>query len=169
MVFQDHLLFGHMSVLANVAFGARSRGVGKAEAERRARSWLERMGLADRADDRPRQLSGGQAQRVAVARALATEPRFLLLDEPLAALDVTARGSVRHELRHHLRLFAGSCVLVTHDPLDAAVIADRLVVIEQGRVAQEGTLADITARPRSAYVADLLGINLLTATARAPR
>ncbi len=166
MVFQEHLLFGHLSVLANVAFGLRSRGVAKADAEVAARDWLERMGLADRAGDRPRQLSGGQAQRVAVARALASEPRFLLLDEPLSALDVTTRGSVRHELRHHLRQFAGSSVLVTHDPLDAAVIADRLVVIEDGRPVQEGTLADITARPRSAYVADLLGINLVSGLAR---
>jgi molybdate transport system ATP-binding protein len=166
MVFQDHLLFGHLSVLANVAFGLRSRGVAKADAAAAARDWLERMGLADRAGDRPRQLSGGQAQRVAVARALASEPRFLLLDEPLSSLDVTTRGSVRHELRHHLRQFAGSCVLVTHDPLDAAVVADRLVVIEQGRAVQAGTLADITARPRSAYVADLLGINLSTGVAR---
>ena len=106
---------------------------------------------------------------MAVARALASEPRFLLLDEPLSALDVTTRGSVRHELRHHLRRFAGSCVLVTHDPLDAAVIADRLVVIEQGRLVQQGTLADITARPRSTYVADLLGINLVSGVAQRHR
>jgi molybdate transport system ATP-binding protein len=166
MVFQDHLLFGHLSVLANVAFGLRCRGVDKAEAERRAADWLDRMGLADRASARPRELSGGQAQRVAVARALATDPRVLLLDEPLSALDVTTRGSVRHELRHHLRQFAGSCVLVTHDPLDAAVIADRLVVVEAGRVVQQGTLAEITAQPRSPYVADLLGINLVSGQAQ---
>ncbi len=165
MVFQDHLLFGHLSVLANVAFGLRSRGVDKADAERQAADWLTRVGLGDLGGSRPRQLSGGQAQRVALARALATSPRLLLLDEPLSALDVTTRGSVRHELRHHLRQFAGSCVMVTHDPLDAAVIADRLVVIEAGRVVQEGTLAEITDRPRSSYVADLLGINLLVATA----
>ncbi len=165
MVFQEHLLFGHLSVLANVAFGLRSRGMPRAQAEAIAQDWLDRLGMGDRADDRPGQLSGGQAQRVAVARALASAPRVLLLDEPLSALDVTTRGSVRQELRHHLRQFAGSCVLVTHDPLDAAVIADRLVVIEQGRVVQEGTLADITARPRSAYVADLLGINLVNGEA----
>jgi molybdate transport system ATP-binding protein len=165
MVFQDHLLFGHLSVLANVSFGLRSRGVDKATAERIAGEWLDRMGLGDLGASRPRQLSGGQAQRVALARALATSPRVLLLDEPLSALDVTTRGSVRHELRHHLRQFEGSCVLVTHDPLDAAVIADRLVVIEQGQIVQQGTLAEITARPRSSYVADLLGINLLVATA----
>jgi molybdate transport system ATP-binding protein len=101
---------------------------------------------------------------VALARALATEPRLLLLDEPLSALDVTARGVVRHELRRHLREFAGSCVIVTHDPLDAAVVADRLVIIEDGVVAQQGTVAEVTARPRSAYVADLMGMNLLSGT-----
>ena len=166
MVFQDHLLFGHLSVVANVAFGLRSRGVPRAEAERRATEWLDRMGLGERTGVRPRQLSGGQAQRVALARALATEPRFLLLDEPLSALDVTTRGSVRHQLRHHLRRFEGSCVMVTHDPLDAAVIADRLVVVEAGQVVQAGTLAEITAQPRSTYVADLLGINLVSGQAR---
>ena len=167
MVFQDHLLFGHLERAGQRGLRAcAAGGWPRPRPSAAARDWLERMGLADRADDRPRQLSGGQAQRVAVARALASEPRFLLLDEPLSALDVTTRGSVRHELRHHLRQFAGSCVLVTHDPLDAAVIADRLVVIEQGRVVQEGTLADITAQPRSAYVADLLGINLVTGVAQ---
>ena len=166
MVFQDHLLFAHLDVRSNVSFGLRSRGVAKAEAGIRADRWLERMGLADLAGDRPRRLSGGQAQRVALARALASEPSFLLLDEPLSALDVTTRGSVRHELRHHLHQFPGSCVLVTHDPLDAAVIADRLVIIEAGRIAQQGTLADITAEPRSPYVADLLGINLVSGVAR---
>ncbi len=164
VVFQDYLLFPHMTVLANVAFGLRSRGHAKSEAKRIALDWLERMGLADRAGDRPRQLSGGQAQRVALARALATEPRLLLLDEPLSALDVTARASVRHELRRHLRDFTGSCVLVTHDPLDAAVIADRMLIIERGAVVQDGDLAEITSRPRSAYVAELMGINLLMAT-----
>jgi molybdate transport system ATP-binding protein len=164
VVFQDYLLFPHMTVLANVVFGLRSRGRSKADAKRIALDWLDRMGLADRAGDRPRELSGGQAQRVALARALATEPRLLLLDEPLAALDVTARASVRHELRRHLREFTGSCVMVTHDPLDAAVIADRLVIIERGAVVQEGTLADITARPCSPYVAELMGINLLAAS-----
>ena len=164
VVFQDYLLFPHLDAAANVAFGLRSRGRSKSDANRTALEWLDRMGLGDYADRRPRQLSGGQAQRVALARALATEPRLLLLDEPLSALDVTTRASVRHELRRHLRDFTGSCLLVTHDPLDAAVIADRLVIIEDGAVAQEGTLADITARPRSSYVAELLGINLVSAS-----
>ncbi len=164
-VFQDHLLFPHLTARANVAFGLRSRGVARAAADERATRWLERMGLGAQAADKPHALSGGQAQRVALARALATEPRLLLLDEPLSALDVTARGAVRHELRRHLREFTGSCVLVTHDPLDAAVIADRLVILEAGVVAQEGTVAEVTAQPRSAYVADLMGINLLAGRA----
>jgi molybdate transport system ATP-binding protein len=165
VVFQDYLLFPHLTIAANVAFGLKSRGRGKAEARRIALDWLDRMGLGDRAGDRPGQLSGGQAQRVALARALATDPRLLLLDEPLSALDVATRASVRHELRQHLRDFTGACLLVTHDPLDAAVIADTMVIIEDGAVAQQGTLAEITARPRSAYVAELLGINLLSASA----
>jgi molybdate transport system ATP-binding protein len=161
MVFQEYLLFPHLTVLANVAFGLRSRGRPKADAERSAAEWLDRMELGDKAQSKPRQLSGGQAQRVALARALATEPRLLLLDEPLAALDVSSRGSVRHQLRRHLADYGGSCVLVTHDPLDAAAIADRLVIVEAGRMVQQGTLAAVTTRPRTTYVAQLMGLNLL--------
>jgi molybdate transport system ATP-binding protein len=161
MVFQDYLLFPHLSVGANVAFGLRSRGTPKAEAGRQALRWLERMGLAGQATMRPGLLSGGQAQRVALARAMAVDPRLLLLDEPMAALDVGQRGSVRHQLRRHLQEFGGSCVMVTHDPLDAAAVADRLVILEEGRVAQEGTLESITTRPRTEYVAELSGLNLL--------
>ena len=166
MVFQDYLLFPHLTVLANVAFGPRSRGSSRADANRRARQWLDRMDLADRAGSRPGELSGGQAQRVAVARALATEPRLLLLDEPMAALDVGARGSVRHQLRRHLGMFSGSCVMVTHDPLDAAAIADRLVIVEAGKVVQQGTLEEVTSRPRTEYVAELMGVNLLRGVGR---
>jgi molybdate transport system ATP-binding protein len=161
MVFQDYLLFPHLTALANVAFGPRSRGSSKAEATKRASDWLGRVGLADKADAKPRQLSGGEAQRVALARALAPNPRLLLLDEPMAALDAGIRGSVRHQLRHALRAFQGSCVMVTHDPLDAAAIADRLVIIEAGQLVQEGTLEAVTTRPRTAYVAQLMGLNLL--------
>lgn len=161
MVFQDYLLFPHLTALANVAFGPRSRGTPKAEAMQRALDWLGRMGLADKAQTKPRQLSGGEAQRVALARALAPDPRLLLLDEPMAALDAGIRGSVRHQLRHDLRAFRGSCVMVTHDPLDAAAIADRLVIIEAGRLVQEGTLEEVTTRPRTQYVAQLMGLNLV--------
>jgi molybdate transport system ATP-binding protein len=165
VVFQDYLLFPHLSAQGNVAFGLRNRGATKADAARRALGWLDRMGVAAQASLKPARLSGGQAQRVALARALAVDPRLLLLDEPMAALDVRQRGSVRHELRQHLRQFGGSCVLVTHDPLDAAALADRLVIVEDGTVVQSGTLAAITARPRTRYVADLAGLNLVMGSA----
>jgi molybdate transport system ATP-binding protein len=164
-VFQDYLLFPRMSALDNVAFGLRSRGVPKAEARSAAAGWLDRVGLADHAGAKPRALSGGQAQRVALARALATEPRVLLLDEPLSALDARTRLHVRAELRRHLATFAGARLLVTHDPVDAMVLADRLVVLEGGRVSQVGTAAEVTRHPRSGYVAELVGVNLLAGTA----
>ncbi|MEU6533113.1 ABC transporter ATP-binding protein [Streptomyces sp. NPDC046928] len=160
VVFQDYLLFPHLSALDNVAFGPRCRKVPKAAARAQAAAWLERMGLAEHAASRPRRLSGGQAQRVALARALATRPRLLLLDEPLAALDARTRLDVRAQLRHHLADFEAVAVLVTHDPLDAMVLADHLVVIEDGRVVQEGGPADIARHPRSDYIARLVGLNL---------
>ncbi|MDI9835500.1 ABC transporter ATP-binding protein [Streptomyces sp. KAU_LT] len=160
VVFQDYLLFPHLSALDNVAFGPRCRKVPKAAARAQAAAWLERMGLAEHAASRPRRLSGGQAQRVALARALATRPRLLLLDEPLAALDARTRLDVRARLRHHLADFEAVAVLVTHDPLDAMVLADHLVVIEDGRVVQEGGPADIARHPRSDYIARLVGLNL---------
>jgi molybdate transport system ATP-binding protein len=159
-VFQDHLLFPHLSALENVAFGLRARGVGRVEARRRAAAWLERVGLAGHAGSRPRALSGGQAQRVALARAMVTDPRLLLLDEPLAALDAASRSEVRRGLRRHLATFDGSRLLVTHDPLEAMALADRLVVLEAGRVTQTGTADEVRRRPRSRYVAELVGVNL---------
>jgi molybdate transport system ATP-binding protein len=160
LVFQDHRLFPHLRVLDNVAFGPRSRGVSRAAARRRAHEWLDRLGLAEVAARRPRQLSGGQAQRVALARALAAEPAALLLDEPLAALDVQTRAEVQGELREHLHGFAGPTVLVTHDPIEALLLAARIVVLERGRVAQAGSPAEITSRPLTPYVARLVGMNL---------
>ncbi|WP_328844140.1 ABC transporter ATP-binding protein [Streptomyces sp. NBC_00258] len=160
VVFQDYLLFPHLTALDNVAFGPRCHGATKAGARAQAAEWLERMGLAEHAGARPRRLSGGQAQRVALARALATNPRLLLLDEPLAALDARTRLEVRTQLRRHLAEFEAVAVLVTHDPLDAMVLADRLVVIEDGRVVQEGTPADIARHPRTDYIAHLVGLNL---------
>ena len=115
---------------------------------------------------KPNSLSGGQQQRVALARALVTEPRLLLLDEPLAALDVGTRTELRRELRAELAKFDGARVIVTHELLDAVALADRLVVLEHGRVAQEGRVADVVAQPRSRYVADLVGINLLRGIGR---
>jgi molybdate transport system ATP-binding protein len=159
-VFQDYVLFPHLSVLNNVAFGLRARGLHKEQARAQAREWLERMGLASYAAERPRVLSGGQSQRVALARALATRPRMLLLDEPLAALDAGARAEVRRELKSSLGNFEGVRLVVTHDPVEALALADRVVVLEEGKVVQEGTPADLSSRPRSSYIADLMGLNL---------
>ncbi|GAA3856564.1 ABC transporter ATP-binding protein [Saccharothrix violaceirubra] len=166
VVFQDHLLFPHMSTVDNVAFGVRARGASRVVARERAQAWLDRVGLAEFAARRPGALSGGQAQRVALARALATEPDVLLLDEPLAALDAGTRLHVRAELGRHLDTFGGCALLVTHDPVDAMVLADRLVVLEHGTVVQEGPPVEVARRPRTDYVADLVGLNLHRGTAR---
>ncbi|MEU3234441.1 ABC transporter ATP-binding protein [Streptomyces anthocyanicus] len=160
VVFQDYLLFPHLTALDNVAFGPRCRGATKAQARTQAAAWLERLGIAGHAAAKPRRLSGGQAQRVALARALATRPRLLLLDEPLAALDARTRLDVRAQLRRHLADFEAVAVLVTHDPLDAMVLADHLVVVEDGHVVQEGTPSHIARRPRTDYIAHLVGLNL---------
>jgi molybdate transport system ATP-binding protein len=159
LVFQDHVLFPHLSVLENVAFGLRAGG--KPHAPAAARKWLDDAGLGDRAEALPRALSGGQAQRVALLRALATEPKLLLLDEPLSSLDVSVRAEVRRELTRQLASFNGVRLLVTHDPLEAMALADRLVVLEHGEVVQSGKPEEVTARPRSRFVADLAGVNLL--------
>ncbi|MEY9871460.1 molybdate transport system ATP-binding protein [Streptacidiphilus sp. MAP12-33] len=166
VVFQDYLLFPHLSALDNVAFGLRAHGQSKTEARAHAHEWLDRVGLADLARSRPRALSGGQAQRVALARALAPRPRLLLLDEPMAALDARTRLEVRTTLRRHLAAFDAVAVLVTHDPLDAMVLADRLVVLEHGRAVQQGAPADIARHPRSDYIARLVGLNLFRGSAR---
>ncbi len=166
VMFQDYLLFPHLTVLENVAFGLRSRGTSRAESRRRANEWLTRVGMADRAGAKPGALSGGQQQRVALARALVTEPRLLLLDEPLAALDVGTRIELRRDLRAQLATFGGARLIVTHELLDAVALADRLVVLEDGRVAQSGSVQEVAARPRSRYVADLVGVNLLHGVAR---
>lgn len=164
VVFQDYLLFPHLSALDNVAFGLRARGARRQDADNRARAWLDRVGLAERATARPSTLSGGQSQRVALARALVTEPQLLLLDEPLAALDAGTRVQVRAELRRHLEAYAGAVVLVTHDPLDAMVLADRLVVMESGCIVQQGSSAQVARAPRTDYVAKLVGLNLFRGT-----
>ncbi len=167
-VFQDYLLFPHLSALENVAFGLRARGMAKSDARDRAAEWLLRMGLADQASHGPPSLSGGQAQRVALARALATEPRVLLLDEPLAALDAGTRREVRRDLRHHLASFPGMRVLVTHDPVDVYALADRVAVLDAGRIVQTGTIAEVTAHPKSRHVAEMVGTNLVTGTVSGP-
>ncbi|GAB3873959.1 ABC transporter ATP-binding protein [Kibdelosporangium lantanae] len=165
VVFQDYLLFGHLSAVDNVAFGLRARGTRKKPANAEALEWLTRVGLADLARRRPRELSGGQAQRVALARALVTRPDLLLLDEPLAALDAATRVHIRSQLRQHLDQYEGATVLVTHDPLDAMILADRLLVLENGSVVQEGTPAEVAQHPRTDYIATLVGLNLYRGTA----
>ncbi len=162
MVFQDYLLFPHLSVQDNVAFGLRSRGAARAVARRRALVWLDRIGLPEHAHHRPHTLSGGQAQRVALARALIANPELLLLDEPLAALDARTRLDIRTELRRHLADFGGRTVVVSHDPIDAMALADQVAVLEDGRIVQAGAPREIARRPRTEYVAKLVGLTLLS-------
>ncbi|MEU4352477.1 ABC transporter permease [Streptomyces sp. NPDC023838] len=156
---QDGALFPHMTALANTAYGLRAQGVGRAEARQEAQTWLDRLGVGRLAHRRPGQLSGGQAQRVALARALAARPRLLLLDEPLAALDQTTRAHVRHTLRTHLDGFGGVCLIVTHDPVEALSLADRVLVLDGGRALQDAPPAEVTRHPRSPWVARMLGRN----------
>jgi molybdate transport system ATP-binding protein len=161
LVFQGQLLFPHLSALDNVAFGLRSRGEARHAAEAVAREWLERFGIADLAGRRPRELSGGQAQRVAIARSLATDPDLLLLDEPFTGLDVSVQMALRIELGQHLRDFSGVVLLVTHDAIDALTLADRVLVLDEGQVAQVGPPAEVAAEPRTEHVARLVGLNLV--------
>lgn len=165
VVFQDHLLFPHLDARDNVAYGLRARGIARATARAAAAGWLERVGVADLADARPRQMSGGQSQRVALARALAVAPQLLLLDEPLAALDVDTRSHVRGVLRTAVADYDGVTLLVTHDPLDALVLADSVVIVENGTVTQSGAPAEVARRPRTDYVARLMGMNVLAGRA----
>jgi molybdate transport system ATP-binding protein len=157
MVFQDHALFPHLTVAGNVAFAGRDR-VGEL---------LARMGVDHLADARPHELSGGERQRVALARALARDPEVLLLDEPMSALDAHTRAGVRGELRGALRGLGLPTLVVSHDFADAAALADRVVVLDRGRVVQAGTPAEVVARPVNGFVAALAGTNLLTGTATA--
>ena len=164
LVFQNYRLFPHLSVRDNVAFAARARGTGRADARRHADRFLRQLGLVSLATRKPAGLSGGQAQRVALARAMAADPAMLLLDEPLSALDARTRLEIRTELRRHLEDFGGPVLLVTHDPLEAMVMTDRLLVIEDGRVVQQGTPAQVARRPATQYVARLLGLNFYRGT-----
>ena len=161
---QDPRLFPHLSARDNVAFGPRSTGASRRAAHRTAEGWLDAVGVADLADRRPAQLSGGQAQRVAVARALAADPVLLLLDEPTAALDVAVAASVRTTLRTVLA--ARTALLVTHDLLDALLLSDRVLVLDRGRVVEQGPTREVLVRPRSAFAARLAGLNMLTGTWR---
>jgi molybdate transport system ATP-binding protein len=156
VLFQGLALFQHLSVLDNVAYGPRARGLGKAQARAKARTWLERFGIAELASRRPAELSGGQAQRVALARALIVEPQMLLLDEPLAALDALTVVDAREVLRTTLRAFAGVSLIVTHELDDALELADHLLVIEHGKLVQQGTPAEVVAAPATDHLAAML-------------
>ncbi len=159
---QQALLFPHLTVAANVAFGPRSRGVRRREAQDTAHHWLEAVDAAEFADRKPAQLSGGQAQRVAIARALAADPALLLLDEPMAALDVAVAPALRHLLRQVLRSAGRTALLVTHDLIDALSLADRVIVLEAGRIVEDGPTRTVLAEPRSAFTARIAGVNLIS-------
>ncbi|MCU1535571.1 MAG: molybdenum transporter ATP-binding protein [Glaciihabitans sp.] len=159
---QDPLLFPHLIVRENVAFGPRSAGVSRAHAHATADHWLDEVEASSLAGRKPAELSGGEAQRVAVARALATDPRLLLLDEPMAALDVTVAPLVRRVLRRVLH--GRTVIIVTHDILDALVLADRVIVLNEGRIVDAGPTREVLERPRSRFAADLAGLNLLLGT-----
>lgn len=161
---QDDRLLPHLDTLGNVAFGPRCSGMRRAGAEALAAELLKVVGLAACARSKPTELSGGQAKRAALARALAVRPRVLLMDEPFAGLDATALGQMRRELKSYLKGHDGVRVLVTHEPVEALALADRIVVMEHGRIVQDGGPDEISSRPRSAYVADLVGVNLYRGT-----
>ena len=162
---QRALLFPHMSVLDNAAFGPRARGVSRAEARDRAVRELTATGLADLAERRPAQLSGGQAQRVSIARALAIDPEVILLDEPFAALDVSVTPALRILLRERLSAWRQTAIIVTHDLLDVVSLANRLLVLEDGRAAALGPTEELLAAPRTQFLADFVGVNLLVGRA----
>jgi molybdate transport system ATP-binding protein len=158
---QDYALFPHLSAAANIGFGLRAVGLGRAEVRSRTAVLLERFELTALADRPPSRLSGGQRQRVALARALALEPALLLLDEPLSALDVETRHVVRTELKRVLEGLACVTVFVTHAPMEALLFGDRIAVMEKGKIIQTGDRLSLLKEPRSRYVATLLGLNLL--------
>lgn len=164
VAFQDLALFPHLSVLDNVRYGPRARGARREEATGKARALLLELGVGALADRSPRELSGGEARRVALARALATDPSLLLLDEPMSGLDVESAAIVRAALKRALAGFPGVCLLVSHDPLDALSLGQRAVILEGGRVTQAGTAPELARRPRTRYAARLFGKNLLEGT-----
>lgn len=167
MLLQDALLFPHLSVAANVAFAPRSGRQRRPRRDARAAAahWLDQVDAADLAGRMPRQLSGGQAQRIALARALAAQPDVLLLDEPLTGLDVSTASSMRKLLRDRLTEDGRSALLVTHDIIDVLALADRVLILDSGRVAESGSVAAVLATPRSRFGARFAGVNLVSGTA----
>lgn len=162
---QDPLLFPHLSALENVAFGQRSQGRPASVARADATQWLEAVGLGDFSGRRPRELSGGQQQRVAIARALAARPDLLLLDEPLAALDVQTAAQIRRLIRESLIASGTTAVIVTHDVIDALVLADRVAILHDGQIIDDGPKERVLGHPKTAFIAALAGTNMLIGTA----
>ncbi|WP_312855221.1 sulfate/molybdate ABC transporter ATP-binding protein [Agromyces agglutinans] len=162
---QDPCLFPHLTAAQNVAFGPRAAGRPRCEASELAGEWLDRVGLGGFADRRPAELSGGQRQRAAIARALAAAPAVLLLDEPFASLDAEIVIDVRRMLREQLAATGTSAIVVSHDVLDAVVLADRTAVLERGRIVDEGVTAAVLAAPRSPFTAAIAGVNLVLGAA----
>ncbi len=168
MLAQQAMLFPHMSVAANVAYGPRCRGHSRAGSAEIAQRWLAAVDADSLSQRRPRELSGGQAQRVAIARALATEPSVLLLDEPMAALDVAVAPAVRRLLRDILHAERRTAVIVTHDILDALAIATNVVVVDRGRIVERGTVREVLTAPRSEFAARIAGVNLVSGVMAEP-
>jgi molybdate transport system ATP-binding protein len=160
-VFQEYVLFPHLSVFDNVAFGLRMQGTHKKEIRQRVGEALEQVHLVGYDDRRPRQLSGGQQQRVAIARALALKPQLLLLDESLSALDIQTRREVEQELRQILSSLQLTTVMVSHQYIDALLFGDQIIVLDQGKVIQQGSHLDLLLNPHSEYIAEMVGVNLL--------
>lgn len=168
LLLQDPLLFPHLNAVENVAFAPRARGVGRRESIEIAMRWLNDVGLSDVARSRPSELSGGQAQRVAIARALAAEPHVLLIDEPLAGVDIAMATAIRGALRRVVTAEGRSTVLITHDLLDVIALADQVLVLESGTVAEFGSVADVLASPRSQFGARIAGVNLVRGIVEGP-
>ena len=160
VLMQDPLLFPHLTAIGNVTFAAR-RHADRSEARPRARRWLAEVGADDLADRAPDELSGGQAQLVALARALAAEPEVLLLDEPLAGLDVAGAATARSVLRRVLAAESRTALLITHDLIDVLTLADRVLVLEAGKVVESGRVAEVLVAPRSDFGARIAGVNLV--------
>jgi molybdate transport system ATP-binding protein len=161
VMFQDYALFPHLTVLSNVMYGAQARGASRREAEITAREALRRARLASMESVYPRQLSGGQQQRTALARALASGARALLMDEPMSALDPMTRREVRGEVLQLIHELGLQTIIVTHDVADALTLGDQIGVMQEGRIVQLGTRRELLAQPRTPFVAEFLGVNLL--------
>lgn len=165
VVFQDALLFPHMSVMDNIAFSPKYAGHIESDAQSQIQTWIARLQLTTLIARKPAQLSGGEAQRVAIARALVAHPNLLILDEPLASIDASARPPLRRILTDVLHTFAGPAIVITHDPTEAFLMADRIIIMENGAITHDGSPTDIRLTPRTAYAADLAGVNLLAGIA----